>query len=275
MKNHNKPSITVVVIAYNHERYIAQALDSIFAQKVNFEMKVIVFDDFSPDATRSIINRYVDKYPDVIETVYPDHNTYQQGWKITHHLIDMCKTKYLTILEGDDCWADENKLQIQVDFLEQNDDVVIATHDISSIDENNNITNETFLPEYYRRDFDSLELQKCWGGIMVQSAVFRNVVRDIPNEFHKCFSGDLFLAVLYGAYGKSQFLSGISPSLYRQHSAGLFTSQTEDERNDMAVLNFYWLYRYFKRIEKPQLAKFYKQRIAQKFGFEPAPDSIF
>lgn len=275
MINQNNPLITVVVIAYNHEKYISQALESIFSQKANFGIKVIVFDDFSPDNTRAIIEQYVSKYPNTIETVFPDHNTYTQGWKITHKLIDMCETKYLAILEGDDLWNDENKLQTQVEFLEKNEEYVIAAHDITSIDENNAVIQETFLPEYYRKDFNEEDLQKCWGGIMVQSAVFRNVVRDIPDEFHKCFSGDLFLVALYGNFGKSKFLTTVNPSLYRQHSAGIFTSLKKDEQDDIAVLNYYWLYRYFKRISKIELAEFYKKRIGQKLGFTDTPNGTF
>ena len=48
---------------YNHERFIAQALESVLAQETDFPYRIIICDDFSTDNTRSIIMSYVEKYP--------------------------------------------------------------------------------------------------------------------------------------------------------------------------------------------------------------------
>lgn len=272
MSNYKK--MTVIVIAYNHEKYIDECIESILMQNTKEAFRIIIFDDASTDKTREKINKFKLENKN-IETVYPEKNTYNSGRKITHDLIEMCDSEYLAILEGDDAWTDENKLKKQIDFLDRNQEFVMATHDITSIDENSNVLCSQFLPDYYRADFSSKDLMKCWGGIMVQSAVFRNIPLDIPDEFHKCFSGDLFLACLYGAHGKSKFMDDIKPSLYRQHGNGIFTSLDPEQRKDIAVLNYYWLYRYYKRIKNSELSDFYKTRIGQKLGLIEETKKIF
>jgi len=47
--------VTVLVTTYNHEKYIAQALDSVLMQKTNFDYEIIISEDCSTDRTRSIV----------------------------------------------------------------------------------------------------------------------------------------------------------------------------------------------------------------------------
>ena len=67
MRNWNKnlsldaPLVSVRCITYNHENYIAQALDSFIMQKTNFPFEIIVHDDASIDKTAEIIREYEKK----------------------------------------------------------------------------------------------------------------------------------------------------------------------------------------------------------------------
>src|SRR4051812_38789767 len=69
-----QPLVSAVVLAYNHERYIAQAVASIVDQRRDFTMEIIIGEDGSTDATRAIILAYQLKYPDLIRIVTADHN---------------------------------------------------------------------------------------------------------------------------------------------------------------------------------------------------------
>ena len=118
------------MLTYNHEKYIRQALDSILMQKVNFKYEIVVGDDCSQDNTQDILNSYAQKFPDKFVLLLRDHNigATNNGFDIKRH----CRGKYIANLEGDDFWIDENKLQIQVDFLEthKNCDAVAHRHQI-------------------------------------------------------------------------------------------------------------------------------------------------
>lgn len=117
----NQPLVSVRCITYNHENYIAQALDGFLMQKTNFPFEVIVHDDASPDRTADIIREYEKKYPKIIKAIYQTENQYsKRDGTIARIMNEACKGKYIALCEGDDYWIDENKLQIQVGFLEGN-----------------------------------------------------------------------------------------------------------------------------------------------------------
>lgn len=131
------PIVTILMPTYNHERYISQAIESVLAQKTNYPYELLIHDDCSTDSTLAIAQNYTTKYPDKIKIFTEEEN--QGLLKSYKRLIEQSNGKYLAILESDDYWLDENKLQIQIDFLESNSDYGIVAGDIISIDENGNI----------------------------------------------------------------------------------------------------------------------------------------
>lgn len=112
-----EPLVSVSIIAYNQERYIEQALDSILAQKTNFPFEVVIGDDASKDRTREICEGYVQRYPDIVRLLPKEANL----GMMKNHIrgIKACRGKYVALLESDDYWIDELKLQKQIDALEQ------------------------------------------------------------------------------------------------------------------------------------------------------------
>lgn len=119
--NIQSPLVSVRCITYNHEPYIAQALDGFLMQKTTFPFEVIVHDDASPDKTADIIREYEKKYPRIIKPIYQTENQYSKRDGSIGRIVNAaCKGKYMSSCEGDDYWIDENKLQMQVDFLEKN-----------------------------------------------------------------------------------------------------------------------------------------------------------
>lgn len=117
--------VSVAVITYNMEKYLRPLLDSILKQKVNFTYEVIIDDDCSPDNSRGIIKEYQKKYPNIIKPIFRDKNV--GGSKNMFGVLQHCQGKYIAILEGDDFWEDEEKLQYQVDFLEKHPEYIGMT----------------------------------------------------------------------------------------------------------------------------------------------------
>lgn len=112
----DNPVVSVAVITYNMERYLPQLLDSILKQKVNFKYEIIVDDDCSPDNSRQILMRYKEQYPDIFVLSLRDQNV--GGSKNMYGVLKQCRGKYIAILEGDDWWEADDKLQYQYDFME-------------------------------------------------------------------------------------------------------------------------------------------------------------
>ncbi len=115
-------AVSVAVITYNMRRYLPQLLDSILMQKVNFRYEIVVDDDHSPDDSRSILREYQQRYPDKFVLSLRDQNV--GGSRNMFGVLRQCRGKYIAILEGDDWWDWDGKLQYQYDFLESHGEYV-------------------------------------------------------------------------------------------------------------------------------------------------------
>lgn len=135
----------MVFITYNHEKYVAKALESVLFQETDFDYEIMVGEDCSTDETGNIVREYRDRYPDIIR-IYPrDENTGRPTLNVYETTV-ACRGKYLAYLEGDDYWTDTKKLQKQVTFLEEHDEYIACTHSCRMVDENGEgIVNEEIL----------------------------------------------------------------------------------------------------------------------------------
>jgi glycosyltransferase involved in cell wall biosynthesis len=119
--------VSVCVISYNFEKYIDKTIESIVKQKTNFEYELIVCDDGSSDSTQDILLEYQKKYPNLIKLVLLQENT--KGTMTLVKAVEIAKGKYVSLLEGDDFWCNENKLQMQYDFMEKHPEMsAVVTH---------------------------------------------------------------------------------------------------------------------------------------------------
>ena len=118
MHNDEKPIVSICCITYNHGKFIADCLNGFLKQKTSFPFEIVISDDCSTDNTKKIIDTYVSKYPAIFKDVSPSKNL--GSIKNFYHVLEKASGKYIALCEGDDYWIDENKLQMQVDFLEGN-----------------------------------------------------------------------------------------------------------------------------------------------------------
>jgi glycosyltransferase involved in cell wall biosynthesis len=116
MSENQEIAVSVAVITYNMQGYLPQLLDSILMQKTSFRYEIVVDDDHSPDDSRAILLDYASRYPDVFVLSLRDENV--GGSRNMYGVLRQCRGKYIAILEGDDWWESEDKLQYQYDFLE-------------------------------------------------------------------------------------------------------------------------------------------------------------
>ena len=131
MKN-NIPLLSVILPAYNVEKYIGQCIDSILVQTfVDFEL--IIADDGSSDDTRKIIDTYKD--PRIIIS----HNLENLGKTQTvNRLYLLTKGKYITVHDSDD-WSDLKRFEKQIDWLEENENHIMCGTGFRSYDTNLNV----------------------------------------------------------------------------------------------------------------------------------------
>lgn len=121
--------VSVYCMAYNHEKYIRSALEGFVNQKTNFDYEVFVHDDASTDNTASIIREYAERYPQIIKPIFQTENQYSKGInQFDVFILPRVSGEYIASCEGDDYWIDENKLQKQVDFLDNHPEYSACVH---------------------------------------------------------------------------------------------------------------------------------------------------
>ena len=120
------PLVSVSITAFNAEKWLSKALDSVLMQRTTFPIEIVVGDDCSVDGTLRIARSYREKHPDVIRVLERSKNVGIQ--RNTYDNLEQCRGKYIAWLDGDDCWTDPDKLAIQVETMESDPSISVCFH---------------------------------------------------------------------------------------------------------------------------------------------------
>ena len=218
--------ITVVCITYNHVKHIRQALDGFVMQKTDFPFEVIVHDDASTDGTADIVREYAEKYPHIIKAICQKENVYSKGISIIkEYVLPIMRGELMALCEGDDCWTDENKLQIQYDYMKAHPECAMCAHQTTLYDCEKN-TERNHNSDTEDRFFTVEDIIKGSGGAFATAAVLfkKNVYTDIPEclnakgfgDFQLFLSAALHGTVYYMARNMATYNFGVSGSWTRR-----------------------------------------------------------
>lgn len=217
------PLLSIFCITYNHAPYIKDAIEGFLQQKTNFPVEIVIHDDASTDGTDNIIKEYEKKYPELIIPIYEKENQYSQGVRINRDIMmPKIRGKYMAICEGDDYWTNPNKLQKQVDYLEQHEECSAVVH------RSNVLYNEKFIFSRTcfngEKDFDAEEII-LGGGAFVSTASIvcrTEYARKFPSYRLMTNTGDYSLMVLLASKGKVHYFPEVM-SNYRFQVPGSWT----------------------------------------------------
>ena len=225
------PKVGIHCITYNQEGFIAQTLESMLCQKTDFPIVIYVSDDCSTDGTAAIIERYAERYPDV---VVPLRHAERKG--VVHNFIDTAKalsTEYVAVCEGDDYWTDPYKLQKQVDALEAHPEAAVCFHPVTVHWEDGAFPDSEFPSPSYRFHKNVLELSDLLRRNFIQtnSVMYRWRYHAVPFEGFPddILPCDWFLHLLHAQMGKILFLPD-NMGVYRRHKGGLWYESMKTAR---------------------------------------------
>jgi glycosyltransferase involved in cell wall biosynthesis len=283
------PKVSVCTITYNHEKYIGEAIESILKQNTNFGYEIVIGEDCSTDKTKKIIIKYQKKYPNKIKLILNKKNLGIMPSFI--QTLKACKGKYIALLEGDDYWTDPHKLQKQVDFLDNNQNYTISSHNVCVTQEGSRSRTIKWLGENHRKTSTLKDILKFGSGGATCSLVFRND-KEILSELYKLtkkISGaDWLLQIVFTKYGKMRYFSE-SMGVYRKHIGGISSAKNKQEEVDIFnkggvktceviddylnyeysreinynLINYFYfnLFRIYKKYQDFEKAKFYSKKI--------------
>lgn len=201
--------VSICCTAFNHEKYIKQALDSFLMQKANFEFEIIVHDDASTDKTREIIEEYEKRYPDIIKPIYQSINQYSKKVNIFSEIIwPKAKGKYIALCEGDDYWTNPLKLQKQVDYMEMNPNCTLCFHNAIIIEHETVITDKKLINNIRDNNIFNTGEMAILGFIPTASQFFRKTsIDNLPEWYNKAIIGDYPLQIITASHGYAYYIN--------------------------------------------------------------------
>ena len=222
--------VSVIVLCYNHEKYIAQCLESIIDQNFSESYEILVGDDCSTDGSREIIDDFKKKYPELIVEVFPNRNLGPNPNYL--NCYSKTKGKYIAFCEGDDYWIDKHKLQKQVDFLQNNQDYGGVCTNNSWLYADSGERRDSVLEEGIIT-FEKLTKSNV---INSQSTLFRKDILKDLSWLSNLKIGDWPLHLILTAQKPYYRLPEIM-TLYRVHGGGIHSQlkQTQKLKNILAV----------------------------------------
>ena len=248
--DYDKPFVSINCITYNHEKYIADALDGFLIQKIDFPIEILVHDDASTDRTPEIIRSYEERYPNIIKPIYQKMNQYSQGKKPSVFNFKRAQGEYVAMCEGDDYWTDPYKLQLQVDFLESHPDYSLCFCNVEVIYEDpkkqshpgyidtkmpNGYLNTILIPE----KTTNIERLARGNYIHTPGVLFRNWLREqgIPEYMSSVTIGDWPLHLRTATFGKIRYFRE-AMVVYRVHETGMWSTQSHAHQQRMSLLQY-------------------------------------
>lgn len=257
--------VSACLITYNHEAFITECIEGALCQNLDYGYEIVIGDDCSSDRTSEICQSYALKYPDKIKYYRREQNLGMIGnWLAT---IKQCQGKYIALCEGDDYWTDPLKLQKQVDFLEKNEDYTLCFHEVNVLLPSGVFLNDSALevPENYE-DYSSLAINGNF--IHTPSVVFKNILKEFPNEILQLAFVDYFLYLLLREKGKIKKI-GDTMGVYRSGVGILSKSNTDDLLlkwlKQLYVLKYYFKSEDFNEQIDKTMEKWFQVKVNKKF----------
>ncbi|WP_051907951.1 glycosyltransferase family 2 protein [Flavimarina sp. Hel_I_48] len=240
-----KPLVSISIITYNHKDFIVDAIESVLMQEVNFEYEIIIGDDFSNDGTQDILKDYEQRYPDKIQLIlHPRDYDCIPGRINNITNLYACRGKYIAMLDGDDSWLSTDKLQKQVNFLEENEDFAVSFHDMMLYYQNGTIVKHSSKIAHYDQGKTVFTYKDVLSGWFIQtsSLLFRNHrIGEFPDWFWEIYSADYAIQLLAARHGKLKYF----PDLFAKRNyhpqsftATQNTTQTHLQRRKKELIFF-------------------------------------
>ncbi|MBQ8785057.1 MAG: glycosyltransferase [Alphaproteobacteria bacterium] len=234
-KKHCSFTVSTVITTYNHEKYIAQAIESAIKQQGYFHHEILISDDGSTDNTREIIKEYAKKYPNLIKDISSEKNLgISENMK---KCFQQASGKYIAVLEGDDYWEDEYKLHKQAYFLESNQDCSMVFNKIKVLQEDTKkiiLLNRQQKLSSKLKGSDFIESKYLNLIANFSSCLFiSKYMKKLPKKIYSIRFNEITLAFYLEQKGYIGFIN--SPlSVYRQHNHGVWTGASENDQKAQA-----------------------------------------
>lgn len=237
--NEHIPTVCVGVLTYNHENYVSHCLESVFEQKGNFKMKVVIIDDCSEDNTRHVITKLIKGINDKTDyEIIFKSNPVNVGVvrNLRQCLRGFNDCDYFTFCEGDDYWTDGLRIEKLINFMHNNPEIAIcfnkmqlyyeATKLFKLNEEQNKLCKEVYTTADLVSNNFIGNFSSCF-----YDAKFLN---KLDETIFDIYTVDWFFNTYYSLFGDIGYYDK-SLSVYRKHINGEWTGMEVIERNGKLI----------------------------------------
>ena len=229
-------TVDVVLITYNQERFIAQAVESILFQRVrsDVDVRVIIADDCSVDNTLKIIKTYEQ------HSCFPF--MFLNGQQNIGHIknyqraFGMCNADYTFVLEGDDYWCSPYHIVKHIDFLDEHRECSMSVNGIVLLWSKNNLYELHDYKAHSEVQYIDIRKQIICNHIgNHSSACYRTThLKTIPLSFYGSSFDDALLGIWFAQYGFIAKLKDYT-TVYRKSDKGLWSGLNTDEQSKIII----------------------------------------
>lgn len=234
--------VSVCVITFNHAEHISQTLDGILRQKTHFRIEILVHDDASNDGTVEILREYERAYPNTIRVQEELVNQYSKYTSyFAQKLVPMARGKYIALCEGDDYWSDENKLEVQVNYLEKHPDCAQCCHAAIVLDSDSTVQLGTMGYGDLERDLNSDDLIVHWDVPTASRVIRKAAINGYSVEWPEKFPVGDFPTAIYSSLSGSTHYIPKAMCVYRYRSKGSWTEKVSSTSASMIDNAIAWI----------------------------------
>jgi glycosyltransferase involved in cell wall biosynthesis len=210
------PKVSVLLLTYNHERFIEEAITSALTQEMHAEHEIVVAEDCSTDGTRTVLLRLQGDHPGRLRLLLRERNVGLQ--RNFASALAACRGEYVAMLDGDDVWTSPHKLRKQTDYLDAHPECAMCCHGAVEVSEDGGTQVSGPQPETLTLA-DMLRENFCYSS----SAMFRRrLVPELPEWFYSLVMEDQPTFVIAARHGTIGYLNETMLT-YRVHRGGAWS----------------------------------------------------
>jgi glycosyltransferase involved in cell wall biosynthesis len=217
---------SVLMITYNHERFIVQAVESALAQQTTFDYEVVIGEDCSTENTRALLVDLQKRHPERIRLLLPEQN--MGAHRNFAQALRACQGEYVALLEGDDYWTSPQKLQEQVDFLDTHPECAICFHNVRVIYQDGSRPPRDYSPPH-QKEISTIRDLLISNFVPTCSTMFRRDKAEYPDWLFSLKMGDWPFHILNARHGKIGYIGQVM-AVYRIHAGGLWNAKNPIEK---------------------------------------------
>lgn len=235
-------TVEVVMFTYNHASFVEQALRSVLAQQTDAQLSLRIHDDASTDDTVQIIQRVLADAAIPVTLVQAAENRYSKGIAFFHEFMAQSTSQYLAILDGDDFWTDDSKLQRQVEVLERLPAAALCHHPVLE-HSSGTLTAIDWPPADYRDETIQGSRLSVHNFISTSSVLLRTAMlpKAMPAGFNQLKIGDYPIWSLTCSRHEIAFVDR-HMSAYRVHESNIWALLGSDEQFDQELESRIFIY---------------------------------